>query len=87
MLPEPVMFELNGTTLAGIGAVLGALVGALSFVFRQLIVAKDSQISDLKGDRDYWRDFSMTMIQANEKVLSIAESEPPPARARTSRAR
>lgn len=71
------MFELNGTTLTGIGAVLGALVGALSFVFRQLIVSKDAQIQDLKGERDYWRSFSMTMMQANEKVLTIAESEPP----------
>jgi len=80
------MFELNGTTLASIGAVLGALVGALSFVFRQLIVAKDSQIFDLKSERDYWRNFSMTMMQANEKVLTIAESEAP-TRSRAGRAR
>jgi hypothetical protein len=74
------VFELNGTTLAGIGAVLGTLIGGISFLFRQLIQAKDetikakdAQIAEVTKDRDYWRDYALTMVGPAEKALSIAE--------------
>lgn len=37
-------FTLSGSTLAAIGTVLGALSGAITFLFKQLVASKDAQI-------------------------------------------
>jgi ABC-type lipoprotein release transport system permease subunit len=80
MPPDTTVFELNGTTLAGIGAVLGTLIGGITFLFKALIAAKDRNLSDkdeqieqLIKDRDYWRDYALTMVGPAEKALTMAE--------------
>lgn len=67
------MFELNGSTLAGIGAILGALSGAVTFLFKQVVQAKDAHIHDLTDrvanlaeDRDYWRDVALGRVQTDK---------------------
>lgn len=69
------MFELNGSTLVGIGTVLGALAGAVSFLFKALITAKDEHIRELRQrieaqaeDRDFWRDVAMGRANANDRI-------------------
>jgi len=38
-----------------IAAIIGALAGAVSFLFRQLVLTKNHRINDLTDERDYWR--------------------------------
>lgn len=38
-----------------IAAVVGALAGAVTFLFRQLVGTKNRHISELTDERDYWR--------------------------------
>lgn len=56
-------FVLDGSTLAAIGAILGALTGAITFLFRQLITAKDAQIAALLTDMKEQRTTMMTQIE------------------------
>lgn len=60
---------MDGTTLAGIGGVLGALTGIISWLLRKLLRAKDEQIAEARSqtehvehDRDYWRDLAMRLM-------------------------
>lgn len=85
------MFELNGSTLVGIGAVLGALAGAISFLFKVVIEAKDAHLKDkdlhistlmdrivgLAEDRDYWRDVALGRT-ATDKAAWIQQRPPRP---------
>ncbi len=41
------LFQLNGQTLLTIGGIIGALVGAVTFLFKALLASKDSQIATL----------------------------------------
>lgn len=36
-------------------ALVGALAGAVSFLFRQLVITKNKRINELLDERDYWR--------------------------------
>jgi len=49
-------------------SVVGALAGACTFLFRQLIITKNRRINELLDDRDYWRD-----IVAKDKGLPSYE--------------
>ncbi|HKA95280.1 MAG TPA: hypothetical protein VKD66_03355 [Streptosporangiaceae bacterium] len=60
---EPV-FTLSGSTLAAIGAVLGALSGAITFLFRQLVASKDAQIASLKQEIEAQRGVMMAEIHS-----------------------
>jgi len=68
------VFELNGTTIAGIGAILGALAGAVSFLFKALIESKDATIKELQDERDYWRNYAMGRSSAQAPM----QPQPPP---------
>ena len=64
---------MDGTTLAAIGGILGALTGIISWLLRKLLRAKDDQISEQKDqtekaehDRDYWRDLAMRLMSARD---------------------
>lgn len=50
---------MPGETLAGVGAIIGALIGAITFLLRALIHSKDAEIKELSEERDYWRDIAM----------------------------
>jgi Na+-translocating ferredoxin:NAD+ oxidoreductase RnfG subunit len=74
------IFQLNGSTLAGIGAIMGALSGGITFLFRLLIASKDQQLKDrdeqmdqLLADRNYWRDMAIRMMEPAEKAIAMAE--------------
>jgi len=60
---EPV-FTLSGSTLAAIGAVLGALSGAITFLFRQLVASKDAQIAALAREIEAQRTVMMAEIHS-----------------------
>lgn len=47
---------MNLDALVLLTTVIGALAGACSFLFRQLIVTKNRRINELLDERDYWRD-------------------------------
>ena len=68
------VFELHGSTLAGIGAVLGALSAAVTFLFKALIESKDKTIAELISERDYWRDVAMGTVE----IRPYHERTPPP---------
>jgi len=65
MQPDP-GFILNGSTLLGVGAILGALSGAITFLFRALLAAKDSQIADQK-------ETLKTVLPALERLTAAIE--------------
>jgi gas vesicle protein len=74
------MFELNGSTLVGIGTVLGALCGAITFLMNALLKSKEEttetlreQNKEIAEDRDYWRNYALSLIGPTDKALSIAE--------------
>jgi len=46
---------VNPDALVLVGAVIGALAGAASFLMRQLVVVKNRRINELLDERDYWR--------------------------------
>lgn len=54
---------LNSATLLAIGGLMGVLTGAITFLTRQLLRSKNSQIEDMKQDRDYWRDKMMHLVE------------------------
>jgi hypothetical protein len=70
---DAALFELNGTTLAALGGIMGVLAGAITYLMKHLLASKDQQIDDLAADRDYWRGFAMSMLGPAEKAASIAE--------------
>lgn len=57
-------FVLDGSTLAAIGGVIGALAGAITFLFRQLIASKDAQIAALIAEMRDQRAVMMEQIEA-----------------------
>jgi hypothetical protein len=66
-------YVLDGTTLAAIGGILGALTGIISWLLRKLLRAKDEQITEAKAqtektehDRDYWRDLAMRLMSERD---------------------
>jgi hypothetical protein len=70
---EQVTYVLDGTTLAAIGGVLGALTGVISWLLRKLLRSKDEQIEEARQqtekaehDRDYWRDLAMRLMSARD---------------------
>ena len=42
-------------SLVTLTAVIGALAGACTFLFRQLVITKNRRINELLDERDYWR--------------------------------
>lgn len=46
---------MNVDTLVIVTSLIGALAGAVSFLFRQLIITKNKRINELLDERDYWR--------------------------------
>lgn len=48
-----------------LGAVAGALTGAISMLFKSLIESKDSRINELVDERDYWRDTVLSLAKLN----------------------
>jgi len=38
-----------------VSAIIGALAGGVSFLFRQLVITKNKRINELLDERDYWR--------------------------------
>lgn len=80
------VFELNGQTLIGIGAVLGALAGAVSFLFKALISSKDNELKHVKDrlddaldDRDFWRDVALGVVRPGDREAWANARTPQPA--------
>lgn len=74
------VFILNGTTAVGISGVLTVLTGAIGMLFRQLLAAKEHQIADrdarlveIGKDRDYWRTYSLRLIDPLERSVEMNE--------------
>jgi len=66
--PEP-QFILNGSTMLGIGTILGALNGAIVWLTRQLLASKEAEIKRLEHqvellstDRDFLRDLTKRYV-------------------------
>lgn len=69
-----------------LGAVAGALTGAISMLFKSLIESKDSRINELVDERDYWRDVVLgtakladdSHIPSYEEWLKAHQAPSPP---------
>ena len=46
---------MNVDSLVVVSAIIGALAGAVSFLFRQLVIVKNRRINELLDERDFWR--------------------------------
>ncbi|HKE98032.1 MAG TPA: hypothetical protein VKG45_03755 [Actinomycetes bacterium] len=57
-------FALNASTLAVIGALLGALAGTISFLFRALVQAKEQHIATVIKELEQQRAVMMAEIAA-----------------------
>lgn len=57
-------FALNASTLAVIGALLGALAGTISFLFRALVQAKEQHIATVVRELEQQRAVMMAEIAA-----------------------
>ncbi|HET9540489.1 MAG TPA: hypothetical protein VFQ46_07810 [Candidatus Limnocylindria bacterium] len=91
---DDAVFELNGQTLIGIGAVLGALAGAVSFLFKALISSKDGELKIVKerlddalDDRDFWRDVALGVVRPGDREAWANMRSPQPQPASRSRRR
>lgn len=86
-MEEP-QYVLSATSLAIIGGVIGVLTGAVSFLTRQLLKAKNNQIEELKQsalhtedalqrDRDYWRNQALRLLEVHpaERALLIQRDD------------
>lgn len=61
-MDEAPTFVLSSTTLAVIGALIGSLAGAISFLFRQLVASKDSQIAAITREMELQRQVMLGQI-------------------------
>lgn len=69
------LFVLNGTTLAAIGGLLGALAGAIAFLTRQLLTAKDEQVKAAGAERDRYReerDYFRDQVKLRDRLVERA---------------
>lgn len=57
-------FALNAATLTVIGALIGSLAGAISFLFRQLVAAKDVHIAGVTREMEQQRAVLLAQIEA-----------------------
>jgi len=57
------MMTITPEFLGTLFTVVGALAGAITFLFRSLIESKDATIKLLTEDRNYWRGVSQGMSQ------------------------
>jgi hypothetical protein len=57
--------EFSAGEIATMAALLGALTGAISFLFKALINSKDNVIHELLDERNYWRDMALARIEPN----------------------
>lgn len=55
--------EFGAAEVATVTALLGALTGAITFLFKALISSKDNVIHELLDERNYWRDMAVGRIQ------------------------
>ena len=77
--------QINGTTLAALAAVLTSLTGAIGWLMKALLSAKDDQIKSLAEERDFYRDTSFDLLRKGEVAASVADEatrrlRPPSAR-------
>ena len=52
---------IDGAFLAGLGALLGALIGLVTFLFRALVASKNETIRVLTEDRNYWKTLAQSL--------------------------
>ena len=67
-------FVLDGSTLLTIGGVIGTLCGAIGFLFRSLISAKDQQIAAMAASTEARLAQSQREMEAQRAVM-LAELE------------
>jgi hypothetical protein len=74
VVPAPsTIFELNATTLAAMGSLMGVLAGTIIYLFRQLLTAKDQRIRALERDVDYWQSSYLGLLGTAGRSISLAE--------------
>jgi hypothetical protein len=71
---------LSGSAIALITALLGAVAGALTFVFKALLEAKDSEIEAAhRGEErawqvaDSWQQIAFGLVRTGEQAATVAE--------------
>lgn len=66
---------LNGSAsaLLALGTILGALTGAIGFLFKQLVDTKNAQIRELTRDRDYWQSTALGLLGSTDRAIRLAE--------------
>ena len=64
----------RGEDALSLAGILGALIGAISFLFHALINSKDEQnkqlrheLEDVSTDRDFWRDVALGTTRPSDK--------------------
>jgi len=52
-----------GDPVVAICALIGSLIGTVSFLFRQLVTTKNRRINELLDERDYWRKIVTSFVK------------------------
>jgi hypothetical protein len=70
-------YAVDGTSLAAVGGILGALTGLITWLLRMLLRSKDQQIKKaqdetehMEHDRDYWRDRTLRLMSDSSRDSS-----------------
>lgn len=70
-------YAVDGTSLAAVGGILGALTGLITWLLRMLLRSKDQQIKaateateKMEHDRDYWRDRTLRVMNDSSRDSS-----------------
>ena len=66
-------FVISGQALLSVGAVLGALAGTISLLFKLLLGAKNEQLKDVIAERDFYKAALLKALESGERAASAAD--------------
>jgi hypothetical protein len=69
---------VNVDSLVVVSAIIGALAGAVSFLFRQLIIVKNKRINELLDELEYWRHIVITEKGLPDEMAFYEQRHHPP---------
>lgn len=71
---------LSGSAIALITALLGAVTGALTFVFQKLLAAKEAQVQAANrgeerawAEAEAWKRAALGLVRTGEQAATVAE--------------
>jgi hypothetical protein len=64
--------HLSGAAILVITALMGALAGTITFLFKLLLKSKDDQYADIRAERDNYRQMATEAINMLEETVNLS---------------